>query len=155
MFLQNVYLKLIQINRARYQNSVVEALHSFYKTDCENVLHLKLCSRPQQHLHQVCFDRALCSTWWGQGGKWHEWIVLSHVVHVVTWQWRTSERFFRAESPLPYWGCVCHVVLVCSRTPSSSKAMACRDITDLLTAWLLKKTCLCLELLALVDSDTG
>lgn len=34
-----------------------------------HVLHLKLCSPPQQHLHQMCFDRALCSTWWGQGGK--------------------------------------------------------------------------------------
>lgn len=45
-------------------------------------------------------------------------------------------------------------VLVCSREPFSSAAMACCDITGLLTAFLQWKPCLFLELLAWIDSDT-
>lgn len=44
------------------------------------------------------------------------------------------------ESLQPFWvGRGGHVVLVCSRTLPGSTAMACGDITGLLTAWLREK----------------
>lgn len=58
-----------------------------------------------------------------------------HTSHVVTWLWRMSERFFRAESPLPYWGG--GGVMWSWYAPERHPALKLWHAVTSLTCWLL------------------